>query len=79
MPGVGEFVSDVVDSAGVQIPKNFRETTITRDVKTLAQCIKSSQQSQTFIQGSSPAQLLHSQQPILNDALSYLDQVQVRY
>ena len=37
------------------------------------------QQSQAFMQGPSPAQLAHGQQPILNDALSYLDQVKVRF
>lgn len=41
------------------------------------------QQGQPFIPGPSPmpapAQLAHGQQPILNDALSYLDQVKVRF
>lgn len=42
-----------------------------------------SQQAPAFIGGPSPlpaaAQLSHGQQPILNDALSYLDQVKVRF
>ncbi|KIW99358.1 uncharacterized protein Z518_11346 [Rhinocladiella mackenziei CBS 650.93] len=41
------------------------------------------QQGQAFMPGPSPmpapAQLAHGQQPILNDALSYLDQVKVRF
>lgn len=41
------------------------------------------QQAQPFMPGPSPmpapAQLAHGQQPILNDALSYLDQVKVRF
>ena len=41
------------------------------------------QQAQGFMGGPSPmagqAQLAHGQQPILNDALSYLDQVKVRF
>lgn len=40
-------------------------------------------QAQVFMPGpspmSAPAQLAHGQQPILNDALSYLDQVKVRF
>ncbi|KAJ4669681.1 Transcriptional regulatory protein sin3 [Exophiala dermatitidis] len=43
----------------------------------------SQQPGQTFMPGPSPmtapAQLAHGQQPILNDALSYLDQVKVRF
>ncbi|EXJ91680.1 hypothetical protein A1O3_00230 [Capronia epimyces CBS 606.96] len=43
----------------------------------------SQQQGQAFMPGPSPmpapAQLAHGQQPILNDALSYLDQVKVRF
>ena len=41
------------------------------------------QSSQTFMSNPSPmpatAQLAHGQQPILNDALSYLDQVKIRF
>ncbi|ETI24167.1 hypothetical protein G647_03536 [Cladophialophora carrionii CBS 160.54] len=41
------------------------------------------QPGQTFMPGpspmSAPAQMAHGQQPILNDALSYLDQVKVRF
>lgn len=41
------------------------------------------QQAQSFMPGPSPmpapAQLAHGQQPILNDALSYLDQVKMRF
>ncbi|KAJ9604571.1 Transcriptional regulatory protein sin3 [Cladophialophora chaetospira] len=41
------------------------------------------QSNQTFMPGPSPmtapAQMAHGQQPILNDALSYLDQVKVRF
>ncbi len=43
----------------------------------------SHQPTQTFMAGPSPmqaaAQLPHGQQPILNDALSYLDQVKVQF